>query len=214
MKIRLIPIFLVVSLLLGACNLVATPKPADPMDTLRTAAAATVVAMTTQAMQTQMALQGLPATPSLPVLTLPPIPTGMVEPGQPTELGEPEATPTPSLVCDLAEFVEETIPDGTKFPPSTSFVKTWTLKNVGTCSWTQKYDAVFVEGDSLSGPASQSLTPDRVLPGQSVIIRMTFTTPSEAGSYRAEFKLRNSDGVVFSFNNPESTYWVEIEVTG
>jgi hypothetical protein len=154
------------------------------------------------------------ATPNAPVLTLPPLSTSLADPDQPTEVPLPELTSTPSPACDLAEFVEETIPDGTKFPPGTSFVKTWTLKNVGTCVWTTAYSAVFVNGDSMNAPASQSLTSDRVLPGATVTVRFTLTTPTEPGNYRAEFQLRNTNGVLFSFNNPESTFWVDIEVTG
>ncbi|MGB4594942.1 MAG: NBR1-Ig-like domain-containing protein [Anaerolineaceae bacterium] len=208
-----IAIVLSAVLLLSSCNLVSTPTPADPMEPLRTAAAATVVAMTTQMMQTQMSVPNPMATPTTPVLTLPPLATQWVDPDQPTEASGPEATSTPSQTCDLAEFVDETVPDGTKFPPSTSFVKAWTLKNVGTCAWTSTYDAVFVGGDSMDVPAAQSLTSERILPGESVTIRMTFTTPSSSGKYRTEFQLRNTNGVLFSFNNPESTYWVDIEVT-
>jgi hypothetical protein len=214
LKIKFVPLSLLVLLLLSACNIKSTTTPQDPLDTIRTAAAATVVAMTTQAMQTQMAIPNLLATPTAPVLTLPPLLTPQGDPNQSAETPKPEATSTPSQACDLAEFVEETVPDGTKFPPNTSFIKTWTLKNVGTCAWTSTYDAVFVDGDSMSSPAAQSITTDRVLPGQTAMIRMTFTTPSAAGNYRAEFQLRNANGVIFSFNNPGSTYWVDIEVTG
>lgn len=214
MKTKQISLTLLVVLFLSACNLTSTPTPGDPLDTIRTAAAATVAAMTTQVMQTQMAIPNSLATPTGPVLTLPALSTAHGSLDQTTEVPEEENTPVPSQACNLAEFVEETVPDGTKFPPSTSFIKTWTLKNVGTCTWTSKYDAVFVKGDSMGATAAQTLTADRVPPGETVTIRMTFTTPSSAGTYRAEFQLRNADGVLFSFNNPDSTYWVEIEVTG
>lgn len=214
MKTRLLPLTLLVMLLLSSCNLTSTPTPEDPMDTIRTAAAATVVAMTTQVMQTQMAIPNPMATPTAQVLTLPPLATPLVDPNQPTEAPEPDLTSTPSKACDLAEFVDETIPDGTKFPPATSFAKSWTLKNVGTCAWTTAYAAVFVKGDSMEGPAAQPITADRIVPGETVTINMYFTTSSSAGNYRAEYQLRNANGVLFSFNNPESTYWVDIEVTG
>lgn len=212
LKSKLISLTLLVVLLLSACNFVSTPSPEDPIDPLRTAAAATVVAMTTQVMQTQMAIPK--ATPTFPVLTLPPLATQLVDPNQPLETVAADASSTPSASCDLAEFVEETVPDGTKFPPSTSFTKAWTLKNVGTCAWTPAYEAVFLKGDSMSAPAAQSLTTDRILPGQTVTIHITFTTPSSAGNYRADFLLRNANGVLFSFNNTGSTFWVDINVTG
>lgn len=214
MRKRTAAFLLLLSLMLSACDAISSPTPIDPIDPLRTAAAATVMAMTTQVMQTQQALMNPMRTSTSPVLTLPPVATAIPSASQPTPEAPAQNTATPSKNCDLAEFVDETIPDGSKFPPGTQVVKTWTLKNVGTCSWTEKYDAVFVEGDAMQGPASQPLTSIPIHPGEEVVIQMTFVTPETVGRYRAEFKLRNAYGVLFGFNNPEATYWVDVEVSG
>ncbi len=64
-------------------------------------------------------------------------------------------------------------------------------------------------------PASMPpLTDKNVAPGESVVISMPLTAPNSAGAYKAEFKLRSAEGVVFAFRNIEHTFWVEIQVRG
>ncbi|HGJ66308.1 TPA: hypothetical protein ENS27_13160, partial [bacterium] len=47
--------------------------------------------------------------------------------------------------CNWAGFVADvTVPDGTSFAPGAAFIKTWRLKNIGTCTWTGKYGLSFV----------------------------------------------------------------------
>lgn len=214
MKSKLTLIAVVLIMLLCACNSRQAPTSSDPLDTLRTAAAATVVAMTTQVVQTQMA-QPMMATPnSTPVLTLPPVATPLSNTAVQTQAPTLETEKDDNPPCNRAEFVDETVPDGTKYPANTKFEKTWTLKNVGSCAWTSNYAAAFVEGDSMSGPAAQPLTAEKVDPGQTLTIRINFTAPSTPGKYRAEYKLRDANGVLFAFNNPDATFWVEVEVAG
>ncbi len=210
---------LIAVLLLGACQPPAnTATPTDPLDSVRTAAARTVEALTTeivatdQASQTQTALafvpSPIPPTPEpTPAPTLISLPT---EPAVPTAAMLP--TPTPSGSCDQAAFVDETIPDGSQFPPGTVFTKTWTLRNAGSCTWNADYDVVFSSGNSMNAPEVIPLAKESVPPGSNLTIAIPFTTPLPGGSYRADFKLRNADGVLFSFKDPSQTFWVEIQV--
>ena len=58
----------------------------------------------------------------------------------------PTATPAaPAGACtDGASFVADvTIPDYSHFDPREAFTKTWRVKNVGTCTWTTEYKAVY-----------------------------------------------------------------------
>ncbi|MEN6392564.1 MAG: NBR1-Ig-like domain-containing protein, partial [Anaerolineaceae bacterium] len=85
-----------------------------------------------------------------------------------TPTPSPSATPVPTItqtstpteVCfDKAEFVKDiTVPDGTLFSPGDEFVKTWRLRNVGTCTWTELYQLVFVGGDPMGGASSTPLS--------------------------------------------------------
>ena len=105
-----------------------------------------------------------------------------------------------------------TVPDGTKFNPNTAFTKTWRLKNVGTCTWTTSYAAVFDSGSQMSAPAVVSLT-QNVPPGGTVDISVPMTAPATNGIYRGDWKLRNASGVIFGLGSTASkTFYVTIEV--
>ena len=207
--------------LLAACNGVQpSPTPVEQLDIIRTAAASTIEAMTTSIVATDMAAQTatsqafLVETPTAqPVEATPSTP--------PAETQNPTSKPTETATapvsdsgCNLAGFVSETIPDGSQFYPGTAFTKTWTLKNEGTCTWTTGYSVVFVSGSAMGAPASQPIGDKAIAPGETVLISVTFNAPNGAGSYRAEFKLRTAEGVIFAFRNADATFWAEIQVRG
>src|SRR5574341_1546212 len=75
----------------------------------------------------------------------------------------PTASPTaeaPAGPCtDAAAFVEDvTEPDYSHFEPWEAFVKTWRVKNIGTCTWTADYKAAYVRGDALGAATSIPLS--------------------------------------------------------
>ncbi len=168
--------------LLAACNFPGGATPTDPMAEVRTAAALTVQAMSTQAAPTQTA-------PALPTLTPPPAASA-------------SATPNPDLPCNLAEFVSESVPDGSQFFPGSVFVKSWTLRNAGSCVWTTAYQLEYVSGNIPDILSLQKLTNGAVAPGQTLVIMLSIMLPQEPGDYRADFRLRDADGTAFSFKNP------------
>jgi len=179
-------------LLLTACNLPSTATPVDPMLGVRTAAALTVEAMFTQTAPAQSAT-------ALPTQTPPP-----TAPASPTA--------DPNLPCNLAEFVSESVPDGSQFFPGSVFTKTWTLRNAGSCVWTTAYQLEYVSGNIPDILSLQKLTNGAVAPGQTLTLMLNIPLPYEPGDYRADFKLRDAQGVQFSFKNPEKTFWVAVEV--
>lgn len=191
-------------ILLSACNYPReTAVPTEPMDMIRTAAAQTVEAMTTQIAATN-------PISNLPTATLEVFPS---ETPAPTQNQQPGFTPTPTTVCDKASFIEETLPDGSDFLPGSTFTKTWKIKNTGNCSWDANYAVVFTSGDAaLNAPASLPITTGTVAPGETVLISMNLTAPASVGTYKAEFKLRNSSNVVFGTGDYNKAFWVEIDV--
>ena len=211
-------LILLAVLLFSACQPASnTVTPTDPLDSVRTEAATTVEALTTQivatdqAARTQTAISFVPSpTPPTPGPTPAPTLSLPTDPADPTVALLP--TPTLSGSCDQAAFVDETIPDGSQFPPGTAFTKTWTLRNAGSCTWNADYDVVFSSGNPMNAPEVIPLAKESVPPGSDVTISIPFTAPVVGGSYRADFKLRNADGVLFSFKDPSQTFWVEIQV--
>ncbi len=120
--------------------------------------------------------------------------------------------PTPQTCEDRAEFVAETLPDGTEVQPHTSFTKTWTLRNAGSCPWTPEYRAVRVGGEALGGPDTIPL-PQAVQPGETITLSVQFTAPEAPGTYRSEWQLENAQGQRFGLGDQgEGTFWVEIQV--
>lgn len=205
-------------LLFSACQPAANlSTPTDPLDSVRTEVALTIEAMTTdivatdQAAQTQTALAFVPS-PVPPTPEPSPAPTLSLPPDPAVPTAAPLQTPAPPGSCDQAAFVDETIPDGSQFPPGTTFTKTWTLRNAGSCTWNADYDVVFSSGNRMNAPDVLPLAKESIPPGSSVTITIPFTSPLDGGSYRADFKLRNADGVLFSFKDPSQTFWVEIQV--
>jgi hypothetical protein len=130
--------------------------------------------------------------------------------------GEPVGTVDPGAPCDRGEFVEDiSVPDGTVFEPEETFVKTWRIRNNGSCTWTSAYTVVFDSGDAMSGPASFPLTTESVPPGAEVNISINLTAPENPGSYRGDWKLRNAAGQTFGLGSQgDASFWVVITVGG
>ncbi len=116
-------------------------------------------------------------------------------------------------LCDWAGFVMDvTVPDGTVLAPNTPFIKTWRLRNIGTCTWTTAYALQFVSGDLLSAPALVNL-PQEVAPGQTVDVSVQMSSPAVAGHYRGYWKLSNAAGTLFGIGSTASSpFWVDIYV--
>ncbi len=188
---RLFTLFILVTILLGACNL---PRGESEEDASNTAAAQTVQAFLTTTV-------GPAVTPTL---TLTPI-----FPGPATSTTIPVTIPpaaTATSNCNVMQFVADvTIPDGTVVTPNQTFTKTWRVKNVGTCTWGTSYAIVFANGNSMNGPSSQALT-GNVGPGQTLDISINLTAPGTPGDYTGYWKLRDSSGVLFS------SFYVQVKV--
>ncbi len=207
----------IITLALGslACNLGAAPgsgpSPANPTSDL-SGPVQTSVALTVAA--------GQAGNPENPTATLAPsalpqatptsqvgIPTATVAAAQPTSPNLPVAR------CDWAQFVADiTVPDNASIPSNTAFKKTWRIKNIGTCAWSRDYEIVFVSGDAMTSDRTFKL-PGRVDPGQTVDISLDLTSPSNLGTYRGEWILRNPNGIRFGIgNNASSPVFVQIRV--
>lgn len=169
---------------------------------------ATFAAGTVQALDATRAAQPPTEVPTLP----PPAPTETAVPGTPTPV---PPTPTAGVAgcTDLAGFIADvTVPDDSDFAPGANIVKTWRLRNSGTCTWTSSYALVFDHGDKMGGPDAQPLS-GAVAPGSSVDLSVNLTAPAAPGAYQGFWKLRNSSGVLFGLGGNQA-FWVKIEVPG
>lgn len=122
--------------------------------------------------------------------------------------------PVTTDACNIAGFVQDvTIPDGTEMEPGETFIKTWRLKNDGTCTWNTNYAIVAAGGDQMDGPDTQNLT-GSVAPGETIDISLELTAPDEAGEAYSYWLLRSDAGVNFGIGAAGGTIYAQIEVTG
>jgi PKD repeat protein len=114
----------------------------------------------------------------------------------PTPQPTPTPTQTPTQAVDCvynATFVSDvTIPDNTQLAPGTEFVKTWRLRNTGTCDWGTGFAFVFTKGAQMNGPASVSVQPTSK--GMTVDVSVSLRAPQEPGTHRGTWRMRTPDG--------------------
>ena len=128
-----------------------------------------------------------------------------------------EFLPVPEV--DLAnctnsiEFVTDlNIPDDTVFAPQSEFVKSWRLRNDGTCPWTTGYSLVQVGGDTVTESATVPL-PRAVAPGETIDLSINVIAPEAEGTYRSNWQISNADGVPFGIGGLSTeTFWVQFDV--
>ena len=142
-----------------------------------------------------------PAAPSPPPETAAPPPTA----APPTESPPPE--PTTAAGCTLgARWVADvTVPDNTEFAPRTPFVKTWRVRNSGTCTWEPGTKLVFISGDPMGGPPAVDVP--ALAPGAQTDVSVNLTAPATPGTYRANYQFQAPDGTRFG-----AVIWAQIVV--
>jgi hypothetical protein len=97
------------------------------------------------------------------------------------------ASGTPgTATVDLSEWVSQSIADGTVFAPGETFTITWTLKNVGTSTWTPLYMLRFYSGNAFGAPQEVFLDHE-VLPGQTIDIAIPMKAPTALGEYHSDW---------------------------
>ncbi len=111
------------------------------------------------------------------------------------------------------EFVTDlNIPDDSLFAPQTEFVKSWRLRNDGTCPWTSEYQLVHAGGDTVSEFITVPL-PRVVAPGETIDLSLNVTAPDAEGTYRSNWQLSDAAGTPFGIGGlSEETFWVQFDV--
>ena len=204
MKTKSIALLFLLLFIITACNLPSSaPQPQDDFDVVSTMAAQTVQASINQPTATPESGNQPTGQPG----------QGIAQPtatSQPPQSGQPTvSTPQP---CNRASFVEDiTIPDNTPITVGKAFTKTWKLKNVGSCTWTSGYQLIFDSGDQMGGPSSQQLTNGTVAPGQTIDVSINLVAPNSTGTYKGNWKLKDSGGAVFALST--GPFWVQIKAT-
>ena len=114
---------------------------------------------------------------------------------------------------DRAAFVRDvTIPDYTRLTGGEPFVKTWRLRNSGTCTWTPDYWLVYSSGHMMSGSIRVAM-PGTVRPEEEVDLSVELIAPPSEGNYEGRWQLRSAKGDFFGIGDGASrSFWVRITV--
>jgi len=147
-------------------------------------------------------------TPTPTAASLPPEETGVaqVTPGsQITVTPAPPVTTEAGCTLNSAFAADVSIPDNTQLAPNTAFVKTWRLRNSGTCPWEAGTQLVYISGDAMGGPASVPVA--AVAPGSTTDVSVNLIAPATPGTYRGNWQLQAPDGTRFG-----SVIYVQIVV--
>jgi hypothetical protein len=213
--VRLLAAFSVISFLAAAC------AAAD-----NSGAEATHSAQTIARMITDVAFQKTSAPSPTPTAYAPPESAATATTGPtltPTEIATVElSTPEPGLgrstysgstpttdgtslltrtlnpLCNAAYFVGDVPPilENAEVKAGTTFVKTWVIRNVGTCTWYPSYYIYWHSGARMEAPAIIDF-PEVVPPNKNLFLSVTLTAPDDTGKFYQRWYMRDPQHVQF-----------------
>jgi hypothetical protein len=113
------------------------------------------------------------------------------------------------VLCDKYSWdpatVDVNVPDNTVMSPGQDFVKTWKIKNIGSCTWDAGYKLVFSYGDDELKGEAQPLSA-AIAPQQEVEVSVQFTAPTLPGTYTSYWTLQNARAIAFQGNENKVLY--------
>lgn len=217
-----VSVLLLMSVLLGACNLSPAQPTQIPADQINTIAAQTVAALTTQmapppATATNTAEPATATPGATPTLIVPTVNL------TPLTVATNTLIPLPTTVANTTEcnkvffLSDDTIPDNTVLAQGEKFTKTWSIQNNGSCTWNTNYYAMAV----LNDPTSPTINGDGayyvkspVAPGAIWKYSVQLIAPKENGTYTQYWKMVDDAGNQFGIGGTAGAGWyVKIKVT-
>jgi hypothetical protein len=105
--------------------------------------------------------------------------------------GQPAATAQPAACAQVSWVSDVTIPDDTVMASGTQFVKTWRVKNTGSCAFSGTLN--FVGKGNQMGGQSPVVLP-KIEAGQQLDVSVNLTAPTQAGDYFGTWQPRTGDG--------------------
>jgi hypothetical protein len=218
-SITAVSVLVLLSLLLGACNLTPATPTQVPADQINTIAAMTVQALTTQmaplpatATNTPEPATATPAVTDTPTLLIPTLNL------TPASLTTNTLIPLPTTAGSGNSYSvffnsDVTIKDGTCIVAGAEFTKTWSITNNGTAIWTTAFMASAFANDPstpiINGDGSIKVT-SPVYPGGVWKYSAQLIAPKVAGTYTQSWKMQDEAGNWFGIGGPNGTPWTVV----
>ena len=127
---------------------------------------------------------------------------------------DPNTVLPPSCVDDMAWVSDVTYDDKNMtappvVTPGQVFVKTWKVKNTGTCSWVPGYQLAYAYGNTSAAQMGGQPVPitSTVSPNMTVDLSVTLTAPKTPGTYQGFWQMKNANKQAFG-----QTIWVGVTV--
>lgn len=190
----LITTLILVTALVAGCGGSPTTEPGPTPDVaaVRTSAASTVIAQFT------LTAAAFSPTPAQPTDTQAPVATSTAT--LPALAQVTDAQGTTVALCDSLSFsaatVDVTVPDNTVMSPGQDFIKTWRVRNNGSCPWGEGYELTYAGYANQMSGQFQPMQ-EVVQPGQEVDLSVQFTAPTAVGEYLSAWQMENPAGVTF-----------------
>ncbi len=105
--------------------------------------------------------------------------------------GQPTAAAQAAACAQLAWVSDVTIPDDTVMASGAKFVKTWRVKNNGTCAFSGTLNFVG-KGNQMGGQSPVALP--KIEAGQQADVSINLTTPTQVGDYYGTWQPRTNEG--------------------
>jgi hypothetical protein len=116
---------------------------------------------------------------------------------------QPAATPTlpptatvvpatPTCLYAMSFVADVTFPDDTVVPKGVGFLKTWRIRNSGTCPWPTGTSWVFVSGSQMGSPNAVPVAVTN--PSETADVSVNLAAPTTPGTYTGYWTLRLPDG--------------------
>lgn len=202
MRLKFIVVAAILTTLIAACGPSATPAESTPdVAAVRTSAASTVVS--------QFTLTAAAFTVTVAPPTEAPTLGATATATQPAVAQVTNAEGTTVALCDKYSWnvstVDVNVPDNTTMSPGQEFVKTWKIKNIGSCTWGAGYTMVYSYGDDKMSGQPQAFSA-AIEPGQEVDVSVNFKAPDLPGTYTSYWTLQNPKGIAFQGNEGKVLY--------
>jgi len=103
-------------------------------------------------------------------------------------------TVTSATVGDIANWVDQSIADGTHYAAGETGDLTWYVTNIGTTTWTTDYSLRFYSGTNFAEAGNTRYhLPAAIAPKETAAVTISIAAPTTAGEYKMSWVLSNQN---------------------